>query len=205
MKATRIIKDNRFIRGFYGIWNRNFGNCNRRRFGFIAKTVVLSPPFFGHTKNIYIYDKVGIGSYAHLSTPNAKIVFKGNTAVAEHLTIHTGNHARVIGRFLSDITEKDKLEGFDKDVIIDKDVWIGSNVTILAGVHVGRGATIAAGAVVNKDISPYCIAGGVPAKPLKFYWTIEQILEHESILYPEEERLSKEELERIFAEISIIH
>ena len=80
MKASRIIKDNRFIRGFYGIWNRNFGNCNRRRFGFIAKTVVLSPPFFGHTKNIYIYDKVGIGPHAHLSTPNAKIVFKGNIA-----------------------------------------------------------------------------------------------------------------------------
>lgn len=200
MKASRLIKDNRFIRGFYGIWNRNFGNCNRRRFGFIAKTVVLSPPFFGHTKNIYIYDKVGIGPHAHLSTPNAKIVFKGNTAVAEHLTIHTGNHARVLGRFVSDITDKDKPQGYDHDVIIEKDVWIGSNVTILEGVTIGRGATIAAGAVINKDIPPYCIAGGVPARPLKFYWTIGQIMEHESILYPENERYSRDELERILNE-----
>jgi len=197
MKTSRIIKDNRFVRGFYGIWNRNFGNCTRRKFGFITKTVVLSPPFLGHIKNIYIYDKVGIGPYAHLSTPNAKIVFKGNTAVAEHLTIHTGNHARIIGRFVSDITEKDKPEGYDKDVIIDKDVWIGSNVTILAGVHVGRGVTIAAGAVVNKDMPPYSIVGGVPAKVLKFYWTIDQILEHEATLYPENERYSREELELI--------
>ena len=197
MKSSRIIKDNRFVRGIYGIWNRNFGNCNRRKFGFIANNVILSPPFSGHTRNIYIYDKVCIGPHAHLSTPNAKIVFKGYTSVAEHLTIHTGNHARVLGRFVSDITDKDKPQGYDHDVIIEKDVWIGSNVTILEGVTIGRGATIAAGAVINKDIPPYCIAGGIPARPLKFYWTIEQIIEHETMLYPENERYSREELEQI--------
>ncbi len=113
------------------------------------------------------------------------------------MTIHTGNHARVLGRFVSDITDKDKPQGYDHVVIIEKDVWIGSNVTILAGVHVGRGATIAAGAVVNKDVPPYSIVGGVPAKVLKFYWTIDQILEHEATLYPENERYSQEELEQI--------
>ena len=148
--------------------------------------------------NVYIYDYVGIGPYALLSTPNAKIIIKGNCAIAEHLTIHTGNHARVIGKFVTDITEANKPEGYDKDVIIEKDVWIGSNVTILAGVHIGRGATIAAGAVVNKDVPPYSIVGGVPAKVIKFYWTKEQILEHESKLYPEAERMSEEELEEVF-------
>ena len=114
------------------------------------------------------------------------------------MTIHTGNHARIVGKFVTDITEENKPKGFDKDVIIEKDVWIGANVTILAGVHVGRGATIAAGAVVNKDLPPYCIAGGVPAKVIKFYWTIEQVLEHEINLYPENERFTKEELETNF-------
>lgn len=197
MKTSRIIKDNRFVRGFYSIWNRNFGNCKRGRFGFIAKTVILSPPFSGHANNIYIYDKVGIGPHAHLSTPNAKIVFKGNASVAEHLTIHTGNHARMVGLFVTDITEANKPKGYDKDVIIEKDVWIGSNVTILAGVHVGRGATIAAGAVVNKDVPPYSIVGGVPAKLIKFYWSIEQILGHEQKLYPDDERYSRDELEKL--------
>lgn len=140
---------------------------------------------------------MGIGPHAHFSTPNAKIIFKGHTSVAEHLTIHTGNHARVLGRFVSDITDKDKPQGYDHDVIIERDVWIGSNVTILEGITIGRGATIAAGAVINKDIPPYCIAGGVPARPLKFYWTIEQIIEHETMLYPENERYSREELEQI--------
>ena len=71
-------------------------------------------------------------------------------------------------------------------------------MTILAGVHVGRGVTIAAGAVVNKDVPPYSIVGGVPAKVIKMYWTKEQIIEHEAALYPESERLSREVLEGLF-------
>lgn len=163
----------------------------------MGQGVVLTPPFSGNKKNIFIYDNVGIGPYANLSAVNAKIFFKGNSAIAEHLTIHTGNHARIVGKFVSAITEKDKPEGYDHDVIIEKDVWIGSNVTILEGVTVGRGATIAAGAVVNKDIPPYSIVGGVPAKVIKFYWTVDQILEHEAKLYPEDERFRREDLERI--------
>lgn len=85
-------------------------------------------------------------------------------------------------------------------LLLRKMFGLGSNVTILAGVHIGRGATIAAGAVVNKDIPPYCIAGGVPAKPIKRYWSIDKIIEHEQNLYPLDERMSREELERIFKE-----
>ena len=198
MNISRKLKDNRFLRGLYCIWGRNFGGLKRSEFGYIADGVILTPPMSGNIWNVYIYDNVGIGPHALLSTPNAKIIIKGNCAIAEHLTIHTGNHARVIGKFVTDITEANKPQGFDKDVIIEKDVWIGSNVTILAGVHIGRGATIAAGAVVNKDVPPYSIVGGVPAKVIKIYWTKEQILEHESNLYPEAERMSEEELEEVF-------
>lgn len=54
------------------------------------------------------------------------------------------------------------------DIYIADDVWIGKNVIILSGVKIGQGAVIAAGSIVTKDIPPYAIAGGVPAKPLKF-------------------------------------
>ena len=200
MIISRKIKDNRFVRGIWAIWLRNFGGLRRNRFGYIADNVILTPPLSGHLNNVYIYENVGIGPYANLSTPNAKVIIKGNCAIADHLTIHTGNHARIVGKFVTDITEANKPEGYDKDVIIEKDVWIGSNVTILAGVHVGRGATLAAGAVVNKDVPAYCIVGGIPAKILKFYWSIDEILMHEAMVYPENERYSEEELKRLITE-----
>lgn len=50
---------------------------------------------------------------------------------------------------------------------VDDDVWIGTNAIILDGVSIGRGAVVAAGAVVTKDVSPYAVVGGCPAKVIK--------------------------------------
>lgn len=67
------------------------------------------------------------------------------------------------------------------DVVIGNDVWIGEGVTILAGVTIGDGAVIASGAVVTKDVAPYAIVGGVPAKVIKYRFdeaTIEKLISH---------------------------
>lgn len=200
MSIIRKVKGNRFVRGFWRLW-ANYFSANSSNFGYVGKNVRITPPYSMHYKNIYIYDNVGIGPKSFISTPNAKVIFKGNTAVAEGLTIHSGNHVRILGKYVSDITDKDKPSGYDADVIIEEDVWIGSNVTILAGVTIGRGCTIAAQAVCNRDIPPYCIAGGIPAKVIKMYWSVEQILEHEQKLYPEELRLPKAYLDQISSSI----
>lgn len=101
---------------------------------------------------------------------------------------------------MTDITDCNKPKGYDRDVIVEEDVWIGSNVTLLSGVIIGRGTTVAAGAVVAKSMPPYCICGGVPAKFIKFYWSIDQILAHESSLYSKEDRFTREQLEAIIAD-----
>lgn len=73
----------------------------------------------------------------------------------------------------------DELRYVDEErkvsVIIDNDVWIGSHVIILSGVKIGNGAIIAAGAVVTKDVEPYTIVGGVPAKVIRKRFTDSQI------------------------------
>jgi len=58
--------------------------------------------------------------------------------------------------------------GSKGDIVIDDDVWIGYGATVLSGVHIGQGAVVAAGAVVSKDVEPYAIVGGVPAKVIKY-------------------------------------
>ena len=58
---------------------------------------------------------------------------------------------------------------------IGNDVWIGLNATILDGVTIGDGAIVAAGAVVTKDVPPYAVVAGVPAKIIKYRFTESQI------------------------------
>lgn len=108
-------------------------------------------------------------------------------------TIITGDHRiDVIGKYIID--SKEKLPENDAPVIIEDDVWCGSHVTILKGVTIGRGSVVAAGAIVTKSCPPYSIIGGIPAKVLKYRFTIDEILEHEKTLYPEEDRFTKEQL-----------
>lgn len=198
MNLLRAIKGNRFIRGLYFLYKRYFG-YSRKSFGYLGKNTQITLPYIVvNPSNIYIGDNVYIDHNAHLSCLNAKCIIKGNTAIAHGLAVHTGNHAFIKEMFITDITEANKPKGYDHDVVIESDVWIGCNVTLLAGAHIGRGSIIAAGAVVNKSTPPYAVMGGVPAKFIKFKWTIDEILEHEVALYPEEERISREELEAIF-------
>ncbi|MDQ0969214.1 acetyltransferase-like isoleucine patch superfamily enzyme [Flavobacterium sp. W4I14] len=72
------------------------------------------------------------------------------------------------------VTEN-KLDLFKK-VTIGHDVWIGEKVVILDGVKVGNGAVIASGAIVNKDVEPYSVVAGVPARHIKYRFDPEIIL-----------------------------
>lgn len=64
-----------------------------------------------------------------------------------------------------------------KRVTVGNDVWIGTGVMIIGGVNIGDGAVIGAGAVVTKDVPPYAVVGGVPAKIIRYRFTKEQIEE----------------------------
>jgi acetyltransferase-like isoleucine patch superfamily enzyme len=134
--------------------------------------------------HIYIGNNVYIGDHASFIASIAYIYIGNNIMFGPNVTIRGGDHRiDIIGTYMFDIKEKDKLPENDKDVRIEDDVWVGCNVTILKGVHIGKGAIVAAGSVVVKDVPSYAIVAGNPAKVLKFRFNESQILEHERKLY----------------------
>lgn len=172
----------------------------RKKMGYCHPTATVTKPLrIKGPENVFLYEWTKIVD-ANISTPVCKFVMKKYSGSAEGLKVITGSHERKLGRFYRTVKQNEKSTGLDADVIVEEDCWIGVNVTLLMSVVVRRGTTVAAGAVVTKSTAPYSVVGGVPAKHIKFYWTIDQILEHEKHLYPEEERYSREELEKFFAQ-----
>lgn len=70
-----------------------------------------------------------------------------------------------------------------KGITIGNDVWIGMGASILYGITIGDGATIAAGAVVTKDVPPYTVVGGIPAKIIKEKCTSTEAIEMQKIAW----------------------
>lgn len=86
--------------------------------------------------------------------------------------------------------EGDSVHSPKRQIIIGNDVWIGTRATICAGVRIGNGAIVAAGAVVTKDVPPYAIVGGNPAKVIKYRFdekTIAKLQELKWWHWPESE------------------
>lgn len=108
----------------------------------------------------FIFNKdyhLRIGSFCSIA-PNVCFVVSGDHHL-DHLTSFPFYSKCIDGR----------SEAISKgDIVIEDDVWIGVNATILSGVTIHQGAVIAAGAVVTKDVPPYAIVGGNPAKVIKY-------------------------------------
>lgn len=133
-----------------------------------------------------------------LNDDNENIYIKKYTAIAPGCKIVTNNHRSTVG-IPHILLGASHINDKSRDIIINEDVWVGVNVTILSGAEIGRGCVIGACSMVNKQIPPYAVVVGSPAKIVGVKFSIEQILKHEEALYPPEERMSRNELEELFA------
>lgn len=108
--------------------------------------------------------KISIGS--HVSINRGCSFYCGYHATDARIVI--GNHVAISPEvtFLAAGHNADDLYLADNGgaIIVEDNVWIGGRAVILQGVTIGEGAVVSAGAVVNKDVPPYAIVGGVPAK-----------------------------------------
>ncbi len=168
--------------------------------GYCHKTaIVITPSVCTCPHKLFFYENTNVYEGAKFiinpKGDNGKFIMKKNSGASIGLTIVTGNHQRTIGDFFKEESSS-HVNDVDKDVVIEEDVWIGANVTILAGVTVGRGSTVGACSVCVKNIPPYSIVIGNPAKIVGFNYSPEEIIEHEKALYLEEERLPLSLLEK---------
>jgi acetyltransferase-like isoleucine patch superfamily enzyme len=114
--------------------------------------------------------KLKIGSFCSIAS-NCNIYLGGNHRTDWVTTYPFGHiHKPIFNKFNG--TGHPRTNG---DVIIGNDVWIGNNVTIMSGIIVGDGAVIAANSHVVKNVDPYSIVGGNPAKTIKYRFGGEQI------------------------------
>lgn len=161
--------------------------------GYAHKTAyIISPDLCTCPSKIFLYENTNIFAGAKFiinpEGDDGKFIMKKNSGSAEGLTIITGGHQRKEGFTFKETIRGHKYD-IDKTIIVEEDVWLGANVTLLAGVTVGRGATVGAGSVCIKSVPPYAVVMGNPSKVVGFNFTPEQVVEHEKALYPEEERI----------------
>ena len=136
---------------------------------------------------------MSIGKYTYGSlnkkweNNNAKLIVGNFCSIAENINVYLGgNHQTdLVTTYPFGTINQDRFNLFNVsehghpatngDIIIGNDVWICDNVTIMSGVTIGDGAIIACNSHVVNNIEPYSIAGGNPAKIIKYRFTSEQI------------------------------
>lgn len=162
------------------------------------RAILEWPVFIENPQSVFMEDYSRLRSYCSIiNAPTEKVVIKKYSVVARGCTIITNSHRSTVSvpQILLGACHINDKSG---DVIINEDVWIGANVTIMPGVTIGRGAIVAAGAIVTKDVPPYALVVGAPARIVAKKFTLEDVFKHETQLYAEPERLPEEYLRDVF-------
>ncbi len=137
------------------------------------------------SKTVMENTQLGYASYVGMNCKLSNCLIGKYSSIAQNVQIITGKHptenwvsshpAFYSSSWIVSYSDENRFDEYEyidikkkKHVKIGNDVWIGSNVSILQGINVGDGAIIGAGAVVTKDVPPYAIVVGVPAKLIRY-------------------------------------
>jgi len=123
--------------------------------------------------------EVGKGSYGNITvqslyvTPNEKLIIGNYVSIAPDVTFFLGvNHqinTATTFPFYSKLIERSPIDAISNGpIVVDDEVWIGTDARIFSGVRIGKAAIVAAGSIVTKDVPPYAIVGGNPAKLIRY-------------------------------------
>lgn len=147
-------------------WNKVVTKSMMKTFGSVGKDISIMEGFYVRgNKNVFLGNNISIGPNATFMCTGAPIKIGNDVMLGPNVTLITGDHRIDIkGKKMIDVKEQEKLPENDQPIILEGDNWLGANVTILKNVRIGMGAVIAANSLVNKNVPPYSIVAGSPAK-----------------------------------------
>lgn len=161
-----------WVRLFVNPWFFRHGKRAKIRRGCVLNVSPMNQFYIGDYSSIEewcVVDNglgdVRIGHHTLIGMRNTLIgpLYIGNNVILAQNVVLSGLNHRY-----EDTSMPISLQGVSKkEIIIEDDSWIGANSVITAGVHIGRHAVVAAGSVVTKNVPPFTIVGGCPAKVIK--------------------------------------
>ena len=170
----------------------NFGSAGKNsKVGF--------PVYISSVETVHLEDNTVLrGGVSIQNNEDEHVYIKKYTVISRDVTIVTNNHRSTVG-IPQCLLGASHINDTSRDLVIGEDVWVGTRATILSGGGLGRGCIVGACSLVTKPVPPYALVAGSPARIIGVKFSIDQIIEHEKALYPKEERMSRDELEELFA------
>jgi acetyltransferase-like isoleucine patch superfamily enzyme len=163
-KGYKFYEDSRKIlaTGFFNFWDKFANLINKYRVLHIlnkcssvgTEVGLRMPVTVCHPQGLKMGNQISIGEYTHIRAKGG-VNIGDRVLIASHVIITSQGHPKSLPRY--GIT----LEG---PIHIEDDVWIAANAVILPNTRIGKGSIVAAGAVLSKNVPPYSIAAGVPAR-----------------------------------------
>lgn len=148
-------------------------------------------------RNMFLEDNVIIQSEVNFISYKGKLIIGKYSVISSGCIIVPSKHIPIVGVPFYYAT-KYHIGDEDDEINIKEDCWIGAGCILLPGITIGRGSIVGAGSVVTKDIPPYSIAVGSPARVISVKFSVEDIIAHERALYQESERLKIDYLRSLF-------
>lgn len=181
-------------------YSQYIGVCNDDAFGGKGKHSIVASNSSLKQNNVFIDDYCVIQSQTNFISNKGKLIVKKYSVISSGCIIVPGSHQLTVGVPFY-LTTTNHINDVERDIVIEEDCWIGAGCILLPKSHICRGAVVGAGSVVNQVVPPYAVVVGSPARIISTKFSIEQIMKHESFLYPPEERMSEDELKELFASL----
>lgn len=162
-------------------------------------SIIGFPVYITSSKTVHLEDNTVLRAGLSIqNNQNEHVYIKRYAVISRDVTIVTNNHRSTVG-IPQCLLGASHINDTSRDITIGEDVWVGTRATILSGGDLGRGCIVGACSLVTKPVPPYALVVGTPAKIVGVKFTIDQIMEHEKQLYPASDRMSRRELEELFA------